>query len=103
GRLRLPPGRVSAKATALPPTALEAIGADVSTEEAVAYNRSRVATATALTLYRSGYSLPMPDSQLDAAVHALGFPRSVPSPQTRAAIPAALAVLESDHTVTLIN
>ncbi|MEV6057511.1 hypothetical protein [Streptomyces sp. NPDC052107] len=74
-----------------------------NTEEAVAYNRSRVATATTIALYRSGYVLPMPDGHLDDAVHALDFPYSVPSPETRAAIRAALAVLEADYTVTVTH
>lgn len=34
---------------------------------------------------------------------ALDFPYSVPSPQTRASIRAALAVLESDYTVTVTH
>ncbi|MFC0843433.1 hypothetical protein ACFH04_06755 [Streptomyces noboritoensis] len=100
-RLRLPARLFSAGVTALPPTAREALGTGVDAEEAVAYNRSRVATATALTLYRSGATLPMPDRELNTAVHALAFPYSVPSPQTRAAIRAALAVLEADDTLTV--
>lgn len=33
-------------------------------------------------------------------MRALDFPCSVPSPETRASIRAALAVLEADYTVT---
>ncbi|MGX1548417.1 hypothetical protein [Streptomyces adustus] len=99
--LRIPARRFSAGIAALPPTAREALGTDVTAEEASAYNRSRVATATAVALYRSGYALPMRDLDLDDAVHALGFPYSVPSQETRAAIRAALAVLDADYTVTV--
>ncbi|MFE4629275.1 hypothetical protein [Streptomyces mirabilis] len=73
-RLRIPVRRFAAEVAALPPTASEAFGTDVSAEEAVAYNRSRVATATAVALYRSGHALPLPDDHLDDAVHALNFP-----------------------------
>ncbi|CAL9327923.1 hypothetical protein [Streptomyces griseoflavus] len=100
-RLRLSVRRFTAGIAALPSTAREAFGTSVSAEEAIAYNRSRVATATAVALYRSGYRLPMPDDHLDDAVHALDFPYSAPSPETRAAIRAALAVLDSDYTITL--
>jgi hypothetical protein len=100
-RLRVPARRFTAGIAALPPTAREAFGTAASAEEAIAYNRSRVATATAVALYRSGYRLPMPDDHLDDAVHALDFPYSVPSPETRAALRAALAVLEADYTVTV--
>lgn len=102
-RLRVPARRFTAGVTALPPTAREALGTDVTAEEAIAYNRVRVATATAVALYRSGYTLPMPDDHLDDAAHALDFPYSVPSPATRASIRAALAVLEADHTVTVTH
>ena len=78
-RLRIPARRFSAGIAALPPTAREALGINVTAEEAIAYNRSRVATATAVALYRSGYTLPMRDLDLDDAVHALDFPYSVPS------------------------
>lgn len=37
---------------------------------------------------------------LNDAVHALGFPHSAPGAQTRASVRAALAVLDTDHTVT---
>ncbi|MFD7407781.1 hypothetical protein ACFV7R_35140 [Streptomyces sp. NPDC059866] len=86
-RLRIPTRRFTAGIAALPPTASEAFGTDASAEEAVA-------------LYRSEYTLPMPDDHLGDAVRALDFPYSVPSPKTRAAIRAALAVLEADYTVT---
>ncbi|MGW2492391.1 hypothetical protein ACWCV9_35005 [Streptomyces sp. NPDC001606] len=104
-RLRIPARRFSAGIAALPPTAREALGTDVTAEEAIAYNRSRVATATAtaVALYRSGYTLPMRDLDLDDAVHALDFPYSVPSQETRAAIRAALAVLDADYTVTVTH
>ncbi|MEV4231245.1 hypothetical protein AB0J81_29985 [Streptomyces bobili] len=82
-------------------TAREVFGTSANAEEAIAYNRSRVATATAVALYRSGYRLPMPDDHLDDAAHALDFPYSEPSPETRAAIRAALAVLDSDYTITV--
>ncbi|MGW5136800.1 hypothetical protein [Streptomyces sp. NPDC004135] len=100
-RLRIPTRRFTAGIAALPPTAREAFGTTVSAEEAVAYNRSRVATATAVALYRSGYRLPMPDEHLNDAVQALEFQYSVPSPETRAAIRAALAVLDADYTITV--
>ncbi|WP_328868632.1 hypothetical protein OHT76_44065 [Streptomyces sp. NBC_00287] len=99
--LRIPSRRLTAGIAALPPTAREALGTDATAGEATAYNRSRVATATAVALYRSGHVLPMPDDDLDDAVRTLDFPCSVPSPQTRAAIRAALAVLEADCTVTI--
>ncbi|MFD7708623.1 hypothetical protein [Streptomyces sp. NPDC059786] len=102
-RLRIPARRFSAGIAALPPTAREALGTDVTAEEAITYNRSRVATATAVALYRSGYTLPMRDLDLDGAVHALDFPYSVPSPETRAAIRAALAVLDAAYTVTVTH
>ncbi|MGW0094880.1 hypothetical protein ACWDWS_38765 [Streptomyces sp. NPDC003328] len=102
-RMRIPARRFTAGLPALPPTASEAFGADASAMETVAYNRSRVATATAVALYRSGHTLPMPDDHLDDAVHALDFPYSEPSPETRAAIRAALAVLEADFTVTVAH
>ena len=50
---------------------------------------------------RSGYTLPLRDLDLDDAVHALDFPYSVPSAETRAAIRAALAVLDADYTVSV--
>ncbi len=80
-RLRVPVRPFTAGIAALPPTAREALGTDVSAKEAVAYNRSRVATATAVALYRSGYTLPMRGLDLDDTVHALAFPYSVPSPK----------------------
>jgi hypothetical protein len=61
-------------------------------EEAAAYNRNRVATATVVALYR--------DDHLDDAMYARDSPYSVPSPETRAAICATLAVLEADYTDT---
>ncbi|MDG4857089.1 hypothetical protein P8605_02760 [Streptomyces sp. T-3] len=98
-RLRIPARRFAAGIAALPPSAREALGTDVTAEEAVTYNRVRVATATAVALHRSGYTLPMRDDHLDDAVHALDFPSSAPSAATRAAIRAALAVLEADPTI----
>ncbi|MEU1085122.1 hypothetical protein ABZ368_33730 [Streptomyces sp. NPDC005908] len=80
-RLRIPARRFTAGIAALPPTAREAFGTDATAAEAIAYNRSRVATATAVALYRSGHVLPMPDDHLDDAVRALDdFPYSAPSP-----------------------
>ena len=102
-RLRVPARPFTAGIAALPPTAREALGTDVTAEEAIAYNRVRVATSAAVALYRSGYTLPLPDGHLNDAVHALDFPHSVPSPETRASIRAALAVLEADHTVTITH
>ncbi|MEV5521932.1 hypothetical protein AB0N43_15885 [Streptomyces pseudogriseolus] len=103
-RLRIPARRFTAGIAALPPTAREAFGTNATAAEAIAYNRSRVATATAVALYRSGHVLPMPDDHLDDAVRALDdFPYSAPSPETRAAIRAALAVLEADYTVTVAH
>ncbi|WP_331763484.1 hypothetical protein [Streptomyces anthocyanicus] len=96
-RLRIPARRFAAGISALPPTAREAFGTDATAAEAIARNRSRVATATAVALYRSGHALPMPDDHLDDAVRALNFPYSAPSPETR----AALAVLEADYTVSV--
>lgn len=100
-RLRIPARRFSAGIAQLPPTAREALGTDVTAGEAIAYNRARFATATAVALYRSGYTLPMTDDNLNDAVLALDFPSSIPSPETRASIRAALAVLDADHTVTV--
>ncbi|MFJ4748887.1 hypothetical protein [Streptomyces albogriseolus] len=97
--LRIPARRFTAGIAALPPTAREAFGTDATAPDAIAYNRSRVATATAVALYRSGHLLPMPDDHLDDAVRALDFPYSAPSPETR----AALAVLEADYTVTVAH
>ncbi|MGC0407768.1 hypothetical protein RKD31_001011 [Streptomyces sp. SAI-163] len=102
-RLRIPSRRFAAGIAALPPTAREAFGTDATAAEAIAYNRSRVATATAVALYRSGHVLPLPDDDLDDAVRALDFPYSAPSPETRAAIRAALAVLEAEYTVTVAH
>lgn len=95
--IRIPARRFTAGIAALPPTAREALGTDVTAGEAIAYNRARVATATAVALYRSGYTLPMSDGDLDDAVLALDFPYSVPSAETR----AALAVMDADYTVTV--
>ncbi|MEV5358174.1 hypothetical protein [Streptomyces sp. NPDC052693] len=100
-RLRIPTRRFDAGIAALPPTAREAFGTTASAAETVAYNRSRVATATAVALYRSGYRLPIPDDHLNDAVRALEFQYSAPSPETRAAIRAALAVLDTDYTITV--
>ncbi|MDQ0994814.1 hypothetical protein [Streptomyces sp. V3I7] len=100
-RIRIPARRFAAGVATLSPTASEMFCSEATAEEATAYNRGRVATATALTLYRSGYALPMRDEDLDDAVHALDFPYSAPSPETRAAVRAALAVLEADVTVTV--
>ncbi|GAA3785798.1 hypothetical protein [Streptomyces chiangmaiensis] len=63
-RLRIAARRFTAGIAALPPTANEAFGADASAKEAVAYNRSRVATATTVALYRSGHTLPLPDDHV---------------------------------------
>ncbi|MGW1291081.1 hypothetical protein ACWD4N_48015 [Streptomyces sp. NPDC002586] len=100
-RIRFPARRFTAGIAELPPTAREALGTDVTAGEAIAYNRVRVATTTAVALFRCGYTLPMTDDDLDDAVLALDFPYSIPSPETRASIRAALAVLEADHTVTV--
>ncbi|MEU6375532.1 hypothetical protein [Streptomyces sp. NPDC046909] len=100
-RIRVPARRFSAGIAELPPTAREALGTDVTAGEAIAYNRARVAAATGVALFRAGYTLPLSDNDLDDAVLALDFPRSAPSPQTRASIRAALGVLEADPTVTV--
>jgi hypothetical protein len=100
-RLRIPDRRFAAGIAALPPTAREALGTDITAGEAITYNRARLATATVLALYRSGHTLPMTDDDLDDAVLALNFPYSAPSAQTRASIRAALAVLDADYTVTV--
>ncbi|MFJ8158526.1 hypothetical protein [Streptomyces sp. NPDC094468] len=99
-RLRIPARRFAEGISALPPTSREALGMDATAGEAVAYNRSRVAVGTAVTLYRSGYRLPLPNEHLEDAVRALGFPYSVPSRETLAAIRAALAVLEADPSIS---
>jgi hypothetical protein len=108
-RTLLPPViRLTARAlttviTPLPLTARDVFGPDLTAEQATTYNRARVATATALALYRSGHKLDeLSDDELDSAVRALKFPYSRPSEETRAAIRAALAVLEADPTITLI-
>ncbi|MGW3384506.1 hypothetical protein ACWDCO_30595 [Streptomyces albogriseolus] len=88
--LRIPARRFTAGIAALPPTAREAFGIDATAPDAIAYKRS-------------GHLLPMPDDRLDDAVRALDFPYSAPSPETRAAIRAALAVLEADYTVTVAH
>ncbi|MFD3923059.1 hypothetical protein [Streptomyces sp. NPDC058595] len=99
-RLAIPPQ--------LPPTARDELGTSASKEEAISYNRTRVATATALWLFRQGRgapwnSTPVTDLQLDAAVRALGFPYSRPSPETRTAIRAALGVLWTDQSLTPLS
>ncbi|MFD8737419.1 hypothetical protein ACFV06_21200 [Streptomyces sp. NPDC059618] len=82
----------------LPPTARDVFGPDATAEQATAYNRGRVATATALALYRTGRKLDeLSDDELDSAVRALKFPYSRPSKETR----AALGVLETDQAITL--
>ncbi|MEV6533724.1 hypothetical protein AB0M86_29700 [Streptomyces sp. NPDC051639] len=87
----------------MPPTARDAFGPDLTKDQAVTYNRSRVATATALALYRSDKRLDgLSDDELDAAVRALKFPYSRPSDETRAAVRAALGVLEADPTIAVI-
>lgn len=90
----------------LPPVARDELGTSVSRKEAISYNRTRVATATALWLFRQGlgarwsFSPALTDLQIDTAVRALGFPYSRPSPETRAAIRAALGVLWTDRSLT---
>ncbi|GGV52349.1 hypothetical protein [Streptomyces spectabilis] len=101
--IRIPLRRYAAGIAALPPTARDALGTDITVEEATAYNRGRTATAMGIALYRSGYALPMGDDDLDDAVRALDFPYSVPNRETRAAIRAALAVLESDPTIRVTD
>ncbi|MFM9632796.1 MULTISPECIES: hypothetical protein [Streptomyces] len=87
----------------LPPTARDVFGADLTAEQATSFNRARVATCTALALYRSGQELTrLSDDDIDTAVRALKFPSSRPSEETRAAIRAALAVLETDPTISII-
>lgn len=100
--LRLTVRPLTAGTPDLPPTASDAPGDDVTAAEAVTYNRVRVATATAVALYRSGHRLPLRNDQLNDAVRALHFQYSVPSPETRAAIRAALGVLEADPTINVI-
>ncbi|WP_409240503.1 hypothetical protein [Streptomyces sp. PA5.6] len=102
-RLHIPARPFTAGTPKLPPAAREALGADATAGEAIAYNRVRVATITAVALYRIGCTPPVTDDDLDYAVHALHFPYSVPSPETRASIRAALAVLDADHTVTVTH
>ncbi|MFG2312916.1 hypothetical protein ACGFS9_30215 [Streptomyces sp. NPDC048566] len=106
-RTLLPPLiRVTARALEpgrppLPPIARDIFGPDLTAVQAVTYNRGRVATATAVALYRSGQELDdLSDDELDAAVRTLKFPYSRPSEETRAAIRAALAVLEADPTIS---
>ncbi|MFD7876609.1 hypothetical protein ACFV5G_21305 [Streptomyces sp. NPDC059766] len=53
-----------------------------------------------MALYRSGYTLPR-DLDLNDAVHVRGFPYSVPSQETFAAIRAPLAVLDADCAVAV--
>ncbi len=108
-RALLPPLiRMSARALdtgipPLPPTARDVFGADLTADQAVTYNRGRVATCTAVALYRSGQQLDeLSDDELDTAVRALKFPYSRPSEETRAAIRAALGVLEADPTIRVI-
>ncbi|MET8411709.1 hypothetical protein ABZV34_27050 [Streptomyces sp. NPDC005195] len=100
-RLRLAVRPLTAGAPDLPPTARDVLGGAATATEAITYNRVRVATATAVALYRSGHHLPLTNEQLDDAVHALHFPYSVPTPATRAAIRAALGVLEADPTINV--
>ncbi|GHC88553.1 hypothetical protein [Streptomyces flavofungini] len=100
-RLHLATRPFTAGIAALPPTALEALGTNATAAEAIAYNRGRVAAATGIALYRCGHRLPMPDDHLDDAVRALDFPYSVPSSETRAAIRAAIAVLEADPAISV--
>ncbi|MFC8094704.1 hypothetical protein [Streptomyces sp. NPDC057301] len=102
-RIRIPARRFAAGIAELPPTAREALGTNVTAGQAIAYNRARVATSTAVALYRSGHTLPMTDDDLDDAVLALDFPYSVPSTKTRASIRAALAVMEADYTLTITH
>ncbi|MFJ4790997.1 hypothetical protein [Streptomyces sp. NPDC088794] len=102
-RLRVPARRLASGIAELPPTAREALGTEVTAGEAIAYNRARVVTATALALYRDEYKLPISDDVLDDAVRALDFPYSAPSWETRASIRAALAVLEADFTIIVIR
>ncbi|MFD0008184.1 hypothetical protein ACFVJ4_38125 [Streptomyces sp. NPDC127178] len=102
-RIRIPARRFTAGTAALPPTAREALGTDATAGEAITHNRVRVATATAVALYRNGHTLPMSDDDLDDAVLALDFPYSVPSTETRASIRAAPAVTEADYNVTVTH
>jgi hypothetical protein len=101
-RVRLTARPFGTGALALPPTSPEALGPDITRPQAIAYNRARVATVTALALYRSGQQFYLSDEELDTAVRALKFPYSRPSVETRAAIRAALAVLEADPTITVV-
>lgn len=100
GRARTVARRFTAEIAELPPSARDALGLGVTAGEAIAYNRSRVATATAIDLHFNGYGLPVSDDLVNDAVHALDFPYSVPSPATRAAVRAALGVLEAGYTFT---
>ncbi|MFE9812462.1 hypothetical protein [Streptomyces sp. NPDC005548] len=106
-RTMLPPLiRMSARALTpgappLPPTARDVFGPDLTADQATTYNRGRAATA--LALYRSGQQLDqLGDDELDTAVRALKFPYSKPSTETRAAVRAALGVLEADFTISVI-
>ncbi|WP_415940225.1 hypothetical protein [Streptomyces sp. 039-1] len=87
----------------LPPIARDVFGPDLTADQATTYNRVRVATATAVALYRSGQALDdLSDDELDTAVRTLKFPYSRPSEETRAAIRATLAVLEADPGISVI-
>ncbi|MGQ4344114.1 hypothetical protein [Streptomyces sp. SAS_275] len=100
--------RVTARALApatppLPPVARDVFGPDLTADQAIAYNRGRVATATAVALYRSGQQLDqLSDDEIDDAVRALQFPYSRPSDKTRAAIRAGLGVLEADPSINVV-
>ncbi|WP_097275956.1 hypothetical protein [Streptomyces sp. TLI_55] len=85
------------------PTARQALGIDATAGKATAYHRTRVATATAVALHRSGHTPPMTDNNLADAVLAPHFPSSIPSAETRASIHAALAVQHAEHTVTITH
>ncbi|MFD8339246.1 hypothetical protein ACFV42_42485 [Streptomyces solisilvae] len=85
--------RAFPRSPSLPPIARVQLP-DATGIEAETYNRTRVATAVALHLYRSGYGDDVSEAAVTVAVQALGWTRA--SGQTRAAVRAVLGVLTAD-------
>ncbi|MBL1120291.1 hypothetical protein JK364_49580 [Streptomyces sp. 110] len=85
--------RAFARRPSLPPIARIQLP-DATGVESETYNRTRVATAVALYLYRVGYREDVPESAITLAVQALGWTKA--SGQTRAAVRAVLGVLTAD-------
>ncbi|MZE80926.1 hypothetical protein [Streptomyces xinghaiensis] len=77
----------------LPPVARHFLP-EATGEEAESFNRSRLATAVALRLFRDGHREDVADAVINQAATGLG--RKQPSGRTRAAVRAALAVLRTD-------